>query len=213
MGTLYKTMQSILKNPLFSHSFKRVKCSNIHSSLSHIAYYQNTNTINAISISSFCSSIKEQQIKINGSDIDLNKPLPNKPEWMDEDFDSTQELEVMGLYDTEITKKQAPDSRIFNAEYDPDYDPMEEDQIEVGGKKEKPQHRIIKSNVKEDVVIEMEAISNMERLYSWIVVFMSCYCGMLAVRFYFMRDALKKQREEIKQEKLLKNKQSVETLT
>merc|ERR1712228_1090393 len=171
MGTLYKTMQSILKNPLFSHSFKRVKCSNIHSSLSHIAYYQNTNTINAISISSFCSSIKEHQIKINGSDIDLNKPLPNKPEW------------------------------------------MEEDQIEVGGKKEKPQHRIIKSNVKEDVVIEMEAISNMERLYSWIVVFMSCYCGMLAVRFYFMRDALQKQREEIKQEKLLKNKQSVETLT
>ena len=167
-----------------------------------MAYFKNTNLINSTLISSFCSSIKEHQPKINALDIDLNKPLPGKPDFMDDDFDSTQELEVMGLYDTEITKKQAPDSRVFNAEYDPDYDPSEEDQVEVGRKKEKPQHRIIKSNVKEDVVIEMEAISNMERLYSWIVVFMSCYCGMLAARFYFMRDALKKQKEEIKQEQM-----------
>jgi len=123
----------------------------------------------------------------------LNTPLPGKPDFMHEDYEETQELEMLGLYDEEITKQKAPDSRVFNPDHDPNYDPSQEDQIEAGKKKkEKPQHRIIKSKVMEDVVIEAEAISTMERFYSWIVVLMSFYAGMLAVRFYFMQNELKK---------------------
>eukprot|EP01083_Nonionella_stella_P206702 751589_1 len=196
-------MQSLWKNPVISHVSKRVKCRatnnyNMHSSLHR----------NFIHISRFASSSGMQKCNINGVHMTtLDSELPGKPDFMQDDFDSTQELEVLGLHDTIISKQQAPDSRVFNPEYDPHYDPNEEDQIEAGGKKQSAQHRIIKSNVKEDVVIEMEAISSMERLYTWLVLGVSVYCGMLAVRFYFMRDRLNQEREEIKQENIEKKNQ------
>ena len=125
----------------------------------------------------------------------MDSALPGKPDFMEDDFDSTQELEVLGLHETSISKQPAPDSRLFNPDYDPDYDPDAEDQIAVGGKtKQKAQHRIVKSTIKEDVVIEAEQVSSMERLYLWILLGTSVYLGMLSVRFYFMRDRLKLQK-------------------
>eukprot|EP01084_Bolivina_argentea_P034640 64131_1 len=189
-------MQSMWKNPVISNLSKRIK---YHSNPNIISLSSSSHRhIIYISLSSFSSSIKEQ--KMNGiKPIDLNNKLPGRPDFMEDEFENRQELEVLGLHETEISKTKAPDSRIFNPEYDPHYDPSEEDQVEVGKKtKSKQQHRIIKSNIKEDVVIEAEQISNMERLYSWIVLGMSVYCGMLAVRFYFMRDKLKQQKEQDK---------------
>merc|ERR1719433_171376 len=149
--------------------------------------------------------LKSPEMAINGShfsNLDLNSELPGKPDFMEDDFES-QELEVLGLHETEIKKQQAPDPRMFNPDYDPNYDPKEEDQIEVGGKDKTQvaQHRIIKSKIKEDVVIEAEAISSMERLYTWILLGLSVYLGMLAARFYFMRDRLKLEKEQIAKEK------------
>merc|ERR550525_511780 len=134
--------------------------------------------------------------------VDLDAELPGKPDFMEDDFES-QELEVLGLHETEIKRQQAPDPRMFNPDYDPNYDPKQEDQIEVGGKDKTQvaQHRIIKSKIKEDVVIEAEAISSMERLYTWILLGLSVYLGMLAARFYFMRDRLKLEKEQIAKQK------------
>jgi len=133
-----------------------------------------------------------------GAPVDLNAALPGKPDFMEDDFEG-EELEVLGLHETEIKKQAAPDPRMFNPDYDPNYDPNEEDQVAVGGtdQTQRAQHRIIKSKIKEDVVIEAEAISSMERLYTWILLGLSLYLGMLATRFYFMRDRLKSEREQL----------------
>ena len=206
-------MQSLWKNPVISNVAKQMQmqikyCPKSAYSQSLLSMNRSIMHLNQFSHHPFCSSVKDQkpiqptpELKVNGTDmsqrhIDLDNELPGKPDFMSDDYDEYQELEVLGLHDTEIQSKPAPDSRMFNPDYDPDYDPNQEDQIEVGGKKEKAQHRIIKSSVKEDVVIEMEGISSMERLYTLLVIGASCYCGMLAVRWYFMRDALKKQKEE-----------------
>ena len=146
--------------------------------------------------------MKSPEIAINGSNLDLNAELPGKPDFMEDDFEN-EELEVLGLHETEIKKQTAPDPRMFNPDYDPNYDPNEEDQVAVGGKDktQTAQHRIIKSKIKEDVVIEAEAISSMERLYTWILLGLSLYLGMLATRFYFMRDRLKLEKEQMAKEK------------
>ena len=205
-------MQLLWKNPVISNVAKHAKyCPKSHSLLSI------NKSIIHLNQFSFCASTKDQKTelsstpspesKVNGTDmsqrmLDLDRELPGKPEFMQDDYDEYQELEVLGLHDTVIKSKHAPDSRVFNPEYDPDYDPDAEDQIEVGAKKkDQPQHRIIKSTVKEDVVIEMEGISTTERIYTWLLLGCAVYAGMLTVRFLFMKDKLKKEREEMLRER------------
>lgn len=208
-------MKSLWKNPVISNIAKQTK-PKYSPTMYHHSLLFHTNIIYSSRLS-FCSSIKDYKTKsespelsVNGSNmsqriVDLDDELPGKPDFMDDGFEDEQELQVLGLHDTEIQSKQAPDSRIFNPEYDPEYDPSQEDQIEAGSKKSPAQHRIIKSSVKEDVVIEMEAISHMERLYSWLLLGISVYAGMMVVRFYFMRDELKKERDDMEKEEKIRN--------
>ena len=93
-------------------------------------------------------------------------------------------------YDTKA--KEASDE--YEVEYISDNDENEDDLVDEEGfdreglkpKKKKVQHSIISSSVKEDVIVEFEDISVLERIYSWTLILLAFYMGRLTVRWTYI---------------------------
>ena len=150
----------------------------------------------------------------DGGGIGKKERLPGRPSFMD-DLDEEIEILEYQDDEIKKTKKadsriwnpeyDEVDTEKYEIEYITDDEDEEDEDNENDGNdenanansnektnnnekkiKKKVQHRVLTSSVREDIIVEYEEISGMERIYSWMVVFTAFYVGRLLVRYAYI---------------------------